>query len=81
LIRRDQRRNIEVLLPAVFLFNIACALCIHRWPELFLTGNAHGWLAAAQLVAFGLYLLYAVRLYINLAPLILESHQEWHDGA
>jgi hypothetical protein len=81
LIRADQRRNIQVLLPAVFLFNVACAWCIYAWPELFLTSNAHGWLAAAQLVTFGLYLLYAVRLYIHLAPLILESHQEWHERA
>jgi hypothetical protein len=81
LIRRDQRRNILVLLPAVFLFNVICAFCIRTWPELFLAGNAHGWLAAAQFVAFGCYLLCVVRFYVNLAPLILESHQEWHGGA
>jgi hypothetical protein len=81
LIRRDQRRNIQLLLPAVFLFNVICALCIRTWPKPFLADNAHGWLAAAQFVTFGFYLLSVVRFYVNLAPLILESHQEWRDGA
>jgi hypothetical protein len=81
LLRRDQRRNIQLLLPAVFLFNVGCALCIHTWPEFFLARHGHAWLAAAQLAAFGLYLSYVVRFYVHLAPLILESHQEWHDGA
>jgi hypothetical protein len=77
-VTRDQWLNITVLIPAVFLFNLACYLCIRRWPELFLGQNRHIWLAAAQLAGFSAYLYYIMRYFKGIAPLIAEARAEWH---
>lgn len=76
-LRRDQWLNIALLLPAVFLLNVICAVAIHIWPEIFLVRNLHVWLVSLQIAGFGGYLLYVVRFYVNLAPLITEAREEW----
>ena len=74
---RDQWLNIGLLLPAIFLLNLVSAILIRTWPDLFLAGNAHLWLIAAQVVGFAGYLVYVVRFYASLAPLIAEARHEW----
>lgn len=78
MVTRDQWLNIAVLVPAVFLFNLACYFCIRLWPDLFLGRSLHFWLAIAQVTAFSAYLLYVVRYFKCLAPLIAEARAEWH---
>jgi hypothetical protein len=75
LVKRDQRLNLAVLLPALFVFNVACALSILTWPQLFLRN--HLWLIAAQLIAFFIYLLYVVKFFDKLAPFVAEARAEW----
>jgi len=74
---RDQWLNIGLLLPAIFLLNLVSAILIRTWPDLFLARNAHLWLIAAQVVGFAGYLVYVVRFYASLAPLIAEARHEW----
>ena len=74
---RDQWLNIAVLLPAVFLLNFSSAVLIRTWPEVFLMRNAHVWLIAVQVLGFAGYLIYVVRFYVSLAPLIVEARHEW----
>jgi hypothetical protein len=81
LVTRDQWLNIGVLVPALFLLNLACAICIRTWPEFFITRNRHVWLAAAQLLVFAIYLLYVLRFFRTLAPLISRARREWHSGS
>ena len=76
-VRRDQWLNIGLLLPAIFLLNLASAILIRTWPEIFLTRNAHVCLIAAELFGFVGYLVYVVRFYGSLAPLIAEARHEW----
>src|SRR6266550_1514965 len=76
-VRRDQWLNIGLLLPAIFLLNLISAILIRTWPEIFLAHNAHVWLIAAELLGFAGYLLYVVRFYGSLAPLIAEARHEW----
>ena len=76
-VRRDQWLNIALLLPAVFFLNLVSAILIRTWPEVFLAHKAHVWLIAAELVAFAGYLVYVVRFYASLAPLIAEARHEW----
>jgi len=73
----DQWLNIAFLLPAVFFLNLISAILIRTWPELFLIHNAHVWLIAAELLGFAGYLVYVVRFYVVLAPLIAEARHEW----
>ena len=74
---RDQWLNIAVLLPAVFLLNFLSAVLIRTWPEVFLMRDAHVWLIAVQVLSFAGYLIYVVRFYVSLAPLIVEARHEW----
>jgi len=74
---RDQWLNIAVLLPAMLLLNLFCAIVVRTWPERFIGGNAHIWLIALQLIGFAGYLFYVVRFYVDLAPLIAQARSEW----
>ena len=76
-LRRDQRWNVILFLPAVFFLNLICALCIRTWPDFFLAHNGHVWLIAVQLLGFAAYLFYSVRFYVDLAPFIAEARHEW----
>ena len=77
LVMRDQILNIALLLPAVFVLNLVCAMLIRAWPEFFLARNGHVYLVAIQLVAFAGYLFYVVKFYLRLAPLIDQARSEW----
>jgi hypothetical protein len=78
LVTRDQWLNIVALLPGVFLLNLGCAAAIYTWPERFGAQNGHVWLVTAQLAGFGGYLVYLVRYFAILAPLIADARAEWH---
>ena len=80
-VRRDQWLNIVLVLPAVFFLNLVSAILVRTWPEVFLAHNAHVWLIAVQVLGFAGYLVYVVRFYVGLAPLIAQSHQEWRNLA
>jgi hypothetical protein len=73
--RTDQLRNIYVLVPVLFFLNLACALAIWRWPDLFVTRGAHVWLISAQLVSFVAYLTYIGRHFSKIAQLLLQSRE------
>jgi hypothetical protein len=77
-VQRDQWMNLALLLPGVFVLNLVCAICIRIRPEIFLGRDMHLWLIGIQLVGFASYLIYVVRFYVDLAPLIAEAHREWH---
>lgn len=81
LLTADQWRNIQFLLPGVFLLNLVCAISVRAWPESFVVGKGHVWLALGQTVAFAAYLIYVVRFFTTLAPLILEARAEWRGQA
>ena len=71
----DQLLNIRLLIPCLFLFNLACAFAISHWSDYFLERAGHVWLIAAQLLSFLIYLVYVTRFYQGIAPLILRSHE------
>jgi len=80
-VRRDQWLNLALLLPGVFGLNVVCAICIRAWPDVFIRANAHLWLIAIQVAGFAGYLIYVVRFYVSLAPLVADAHREWHGTA
>jgi hypothetical protein len=80
-VRQDQWLNLALLLPGVFALNVICAICIRTWPGIFVRNNAHLWLIGFQLLGFAGYLIYVVRFYLNLAPLIADAHREWQDSS
>jgi len=77
IVTRDQWLNIGALLPGLFVLNLLGTICVRAWPEFFLGRNGHVWFAVAQLVTFAIYLLYVIRFYVDLAPLIAQARDEW----
>jgi hypothetical protein len=77
MVKRDQWLNIALLLPGVFVLNVACAVLIRMRPEFFLARNGHIWLLAVQLISFAGYLFYVVKFYTSIAPFIARAHAEW----
>jgi hypothetical protein len=71
--RADQLVNICVLVPALVLLNVSCALVIWRWPDLFIARDGHVWLITVQLISFVGYLIYTGRYFSAIAPLVLRS--------
>jgi hypothetical protein len=73
--RSDQLLNILVLVPALVIVSLACALAIWRWPDVFIARGHHTWLIAVQLLLFVGYLTYTGRYFRSIAPLVLRSEQ------
>ena len=71
----DQLLNIRLLIPCLFVFNLACTLTTSHWSDYFIGRAGHVWLIAAQLLSFVIYLVYVTRFYQGIAPLILRSHE------
>jgi hypothetical protein len=81
LVTRDQWLNIIALVPGLFVLNLACAILLRRYPEWFLMQSGHLWLALAQLVATAIYLLYVLRFFKTLIPLVARAREEWRIAA
>jgi hypothetical protein len=81
MVGRDQRFNITIIIPAIFLFNAACAIGIHARPEFFLQRNGHLILIALQAIGLLFYLGHVIRSFIQLVPLISATRQEWRAAA
>ena len=79
IVMRDQRLNIWFLVPAICLFNIACAIAIHTHGLFFLRD---GHLILIGLLIFGLivYLGYVIRSFVKLTPLIVAARHDWRSG-
>jgi hypothetical protein len=72
----DQLLNIRLLVPGLALFNFTGVLCIYFWPELLIQHGAHIFFAVIQTVTLMGYLLYVVRVYAKIAPIVLRANQE-----
>src|SRR6266576_4330921 len=73
--RADQLLNIWLLVPLLFLLNLACTFAICRRPDFFIARAGHVWLIGVQLVSFAGYLLYVVRFFNTIASLLLRSRE------
>ena len=73
---RDYYMNILLLMPGMTLLNLAAIVGIYFWPEVFIQGGGHVVFATIQTIAFLGYLIYVVRLFATMAPVILRTNQE-----
>ena len=81
LVARDQWLNITIVIPAIFLFNAACAIGIHARPQFFLQNNGHLILIALQAIGLLFYLSHVIRAFIRFVPLISATREEWRTAA
>ncbi len=76
IVLRDQMMNIFGLVPGMALFNFTAVFCICAWPEVLLGKHVHVVFALVQTVTLLGYLIYVVRFYGRLAPIVLKANQE-----
>ena len=79
IVEADQWLNIRVIVPVFFLFNVAAAVAIRRAPDFFVVRQGHLILVGCQIVGFALYLVYVVRAFSKMTPLISATRAEWQD--
>jgi hypothetical protein len=77
LVTRDQWLNIVALVPGLVVLNAICAALVRFYPEFFLTRNGHVWLATVQMASLAIYLLYVLRFFKTLTPLVSRAREEW----
>jgi hypothetical protein len=77
----DQLINIRFLIPLIFFSNVASAIAIYLRPDFFLARQGHYILIAVQGLGLLGYLIYVIRTYIHLAPLIAQTREEWRAAA
>jgi hypothetical protein len=73
LVMRDQLLNIRWIVPALFAFNLVATLVIRqdlRWHLLFIS---------LQAVVLLVYLLFIIRSFAGLTPLIASTRAQWRD--
>ena len=81
LILRDQLLNIRWLVPAFLCFFLAGAILTSTWPDFFLRQRGHIAIAAFQFIALAGYLVYLLRSFAGIAPLILIAQAVWQSQA
>ena len=77
-VEREQVLNVRLLMPAAVAFNVAAALLIRNSPQPFLARGWHVAFGLAQTLCAAAYLLYSVRFYRRLLPLIVAAQYEWN---
>ena len=81
LVGADQLLNIRLLIPLIFLLNAASAIAIYLRPDFFLARGGHYILIGIQASGLLGYLVYVIRTYISLQPLITQTREEWQDAS
>lgn len=76
IVLRDQNLNIFLIVPAMTLYNLSAVICIYFWPETMIRGGGHIVFALIQTVTLLGYLIYVVRFFGVIAPLVLKANQE-----
>lgn len=76
LIIRDSYMNILLLMPGMTLLNLTAIGGIYFWPEVLIREGGHVVFATIQTIAFLGYLIYVVRFFSTMAPIILRTNQE-----
>jgi hypothetical protein len=76
IVLRDQMINIRLLVPGMALFNFLAVFCIYLWPETLLRKDIHVVFAMIQTITLLGYLIYVVRFYAHIAPIVLRANQE-----
>ena len=80
LLEREQLLNMRLLMPATVVFNIVAMVAVQLWPTPLIQQEGHVFIGLAQLVAAFAYLIYGIRFFTRVIPLIAQSRNEWHQA-
>jgi len=79
IVEADQWMNIRILVPAMVLFSAGAAFLIHRNPGFWVDRHWHLLLICAQILGLFAYLIYVVRWFTRMTPIISATRAEWRD--
>lgn len=75
----EQFLNIKFFMPATVIFNLAAMMAVRLWTVSLIENGGHVIIGVIQLSAAFCYLLYVVRFFAGIIPLIVKTRQEWRD--
>jgi hypothetical protein len=79
IVEREQCVNIWVLMPATVVFNLLAMIAVRMWPGFFIDAGGHVMIATMQLAAAIGYLVYVMRFFTRISPLIVNTRREWRN--
>jgi len=79
IVEREQFLNIRFFLPATVAFNFLAMIVVRRFTVPLIEGFGHVIIALVQMAGAFAYLLYVMRFFIRIVPLIVETRQEWRE--
>jgi hypothetical protein len=79
IVEADQWLNIRIVVPLLFVYTAGSALAIKMAPKFFIENNGHLILIVIHSLALLTYLIYVVRSFTRITPLIPAARAEWRD--
>jgi len=79
IVEREQGLNMKFFMPATVVFNLLAMMAVRLWPAALLEAGGHVLIAVVQLTAALGYLLYVMRFFTRIVPLIVRTRLEWRD--
>jgi hypothetical protein len=79
IVEQEQFLNIRFFIPSVVIFNLLAVMALWLWPVYLIEEGSHMIIALVQVAASFGYLLYVIRFFARIVPLIVTTRQEWRD--
>ncbi len=80
IVELEQFLNIRFFMPATVAFNLLAVIALRLWPVFFTEGGGHAIIALVQLAAALGYLIYVMRFFTRIAPMVVKIRQEWREN-
>ena len=80
IVEQEQSLNIRFFMPAIMVFNLLAMILVWSQRVFFIEKGNHVIIALVQVVAAFGYLLYVMRFFARIVPLIVKTRQEWREG-
>jgi len=80
IVEHEQHLNLMLFMPGVMIFNFLAAIAVWSQRLFFIEEGNHVMIALVQLAAALGYLLYVIRFFTRIVPLVVKTRQEWREG-
>ena len=80
IVKQEQSLNIRLFMPAIVAFNLLAMILVWSQQVFFIQKANHVIIALVQTTAAFGYLLYVMRFFARIVPLIVKTRQEWREG-